>query len=332
MINETEPSWTEVRQNEQQDFITTILTYAEAHKKPTAEDYNALELYWEGGALEQAMQTAHDLQQPRTVIRLAWALCNSAHGYLRVRGHWKALGQFLPWAREAAQQVGDEYDATVFNNYRANLLYSKGELDAARQIYEESLAIWLKQGNQGNAAVVYHLLGMIANNQQDYETAKNKYEQALAIYEKLDDQLNLAKIYHALGNLADDEGDTATAKRMYEQALEIHKQLGNQALIAAAIGELATLARKAGDLPQAEAMYRQAIEILEQVGDVVNLSIYLFNLALLYEAQGRLAEAVPLLERVVAIDEKVGLPDLESDRKVLARVRGKMNEELGVRN
>ena len=33
---------------------------------------------------------------------------------------------------------------------------------------------------------------------------------------------------------------------------------------------------------------------------------------------------LPLLERVVEIDERVGLPDLEQDRRVLERVRGKL--------
>jgi len=326
MINETEPNWTEVRQHEQQDFITAILTYAEAHKKPTAEDYNALELYWEGGALEQAMQTAHDLQQPRTVIRLAWAFCKPQEGYLYVRGHWKALGQFLPWAREAAQQVGDEYAATVFHEYLASLMMGMGQLDAARQIYEESLDFSLKRGDKAGAAVMYHQLAMIAQKQADYATAKRMYEQALAIDKQLGgNQAGIAQTYHQLGNLADDEGDTATAKHMYEQSLAIAQQLGDQRQIAMAIGQLAILAEKEGDLPQAEAWHWQTIKIAEQVGDVVMVSMLMFNLALLYEAQGRLAEAVPLLEQAVATAERTGFYEAQRWAGVLARVRGKVN-------
>lgn len=52
----------------------------------------------------------------------------------------------------------------------------------------------------------------------------------------------------------------------------------------------------------------------------------MFNLGLLYEKQGRLAEAEPLLAEAVAIAERVGLPDVESDRKVLARVRGQLKQ------
>jgi hypothetical protein len=59
--------------------------------------------------------------------------------------------------------------------------------------------------------------------------------------------------------------------------------------------------------------------------DTVTESLALFNLALLYEKQGRLDQAVPLLERAVEIDERVGLPDLEQDRRILERVRMKLN-------
>jgi len=318
MINETEPNWTEVRQNEQQDFITTILTYAEAHAKPTAEDYNALELYWEGGALEQAMQTAHDLQQHDTVIRLMTLLDN----YLYTCGHWKEYHQYLPWAREAAKQIGDEYAATVFHEWMAGLLINLGQFTESRQIYEQSLVIWLKQGRQENTAVIYHQLGIITHTQGDYATAKNMYEQAMVIWKQLGHEMSIAISYHQLALLSEEQGDTATAKRMYKQSLAIKQQLGNQAGIATTIGQLANLAEKEGDLPQAEAMYQQAMKIWEQLGDVVNTSIAIFDLAMLYEDQGRLAEAVPLLERAVAIAERVGLPTKWDE--VLARVRGKV--------
>ncbi len=55
------------------------------------------------------------------------------------------------------------------------------------------------------------------------------------------------------------------------------------------------------------------------------MSIHMFNLALLYETQGRLAEAEPLLAQAVAIDEQVGRPALADSRKLLARVRGKLD-------
>jgi len=46
-------------------------------------------------------------------------------------------------------------------------------------------------------------------------------------------------------------------------------------------------------------------------------------LSLLYESQERFGEALPLLEKSVAIAEHVGLPDVESDRKVLEVCVGK---------
>ena len=55
--------------------------------------------------------------------------------------------------------------------------------------------------------------------------------------------------------------------------------------------------------------------------ELVTLSVQLFNLADYYTGVERFAEAIQVLEQVVAFDEQLGLPDVDSDRQMLAQVR-----------
>lgn len=55
--------------------------------------------------------------------------------------------------------------------------------------------------------------------------------------------------------------------------------------------------------------------------ELITLSVQMYNLADYYTGWERFDEAVRLLEEVVGFDERLGLPDVESDREMLAQVR-----------
>ncbi|MCB8917149.1 MAG: tetratricopeptide repeat protein [Ardenticatenaceae bacterium] len=154
--------------------------------------------------------------------------------------------------------------------------------------------------------------------------SRRRLAQALRAAQAEGDRWQEAAFSHNLAIAAQNAGEYAAAREHYAASLAIKKEVGNRPGMAITIGQLAVLTYKEGDLAEAERLYRQAMALGQEIGDVVGLSIDMFNLALLYEDQARLAEALPLLEQVVAIDEKVGLPDLESDRQVLNRVRQKL--------
>ena len=139
-----------------------------------------------------------------------------------------------------------------------------------------------------------------------------------------DAQYDVAAFIHNLAMLMQQTGDYDTAAELYQQSLQIFEDLGNRAGMATSYGQLANLARVKGDSATAEKYYLQGMNIAEEIGDIVSMSIQMFNLALLYESQERFGEAVPLLEKSVAIAEHVGLPVVESRRKVLEGVRGKI--------
>lgn len=64
------------------------------------------------------------------------------------------------------------------------------------------------------------------------DEASRLYQQSLEIAEKLGNQSGIASSLHQLGIIAQEQGDYATARRLYQRSLEIKEKLGNQAGIA----------------------------------------------------------------------------------------------------
>ena len=298
------------------------LAYAEAHDQPTAADYDALEA--ERPNLLAAMDRAYREQQWEQVRRFAGALCDPVSGYLGVRGYWGELRARLEQAVRAAEAEGHRRDTAAFAGNLATLLMDTGDLEAARRGYRGTLIIFEELRDKTGAAQMLWGLAMLAQAQGDYTEARRQYEEALLVFQELGDKRNEAGVLHELGRLAQATGEYDEARRLYRQSLDIKEELGNRAVIAITLGQLANLAKAEGDQAEAERLYRRSWAIAEEIGDVVRVSIHMFNLALLCEDQGRLDEALPLLERAVEVAERVGMPVVESRRRVLERVRGKL--------
>jgi tetratricopeptide (TPR) repeat protein len=304
-------------------LVAHYLAYARSHRQPTAAAYDALEA--ERDNLLAAMDRAYAEEGWAQVWGFAWALGPSGGpGFLMVRGYWGELRVRLEQAVRAAEAEGHQRDAAAFSGNLAAVLQDTGDLAAARREYQRVLAIFEELGERKSVATAYHQLGVLAQATGAYDEARRLYRQSLEIKEELRDKAGLASTLHELGRLAQATGAYDEARRLYRQSLEIKEELGNKAGLAQTLGAMAILTWHEGDLAEAERLYQQAMTAQQEIGDVVNASIHMFNLALLYEDQGRLNEALPLLERVVEIDERVGLPDLESDRRVLERVREKL--------
>ena len=298
------------------------LAYARAHRQPTAADYDAMEA--ERPNLLAAMDRAYREEQWTQVRSFAWALCTPSSGYLGVRGYWGEQRVRLKQAVRAAEAEGHQRDAAAFAVSLATLLYQTGDLEAAHREYQRVLVIFEELGERETVAGIYLQLGVLAQATGEYDEARRLYWQSLDINEELGNWAVIASTLHNLAALAQATGEYAEAQRLCRQSLDIAEKLGNRAVIASSLHQLGRLAQVQGDAEEAQRLYGSSIKAFEEIGDVVNASIGMFNLALLCEDQGRLDEALPLLERVVEINERVGLPDLEQDRRVLERVRGKL--------
>ena len=148
---------------------------------------------------------------------------------------------------------------------QAHVAMSLGHYDEARSLYQRSLDIKRKLGDQRVIAGSFHQLGRLAQDQGDLDEACSLYQQSLDIARKLGDQSGIASSLHNLAVIAQDQGDLDEARSLYQQSLDIARKLGDQRGIANSLHQLGRLAEDQGDHVEATRMFREALTILERL-------------------------------------------------------------------
>jgi tetratricopeptide (TPR) repeat protein len=134
----------------------------------------------------------------------------------------------------------------------------QGDLRGAIQLYEESLQD-RDPADTGYAALVGLNIAAIHQLQGNLAGARQGFEQSLAIWQKNGDQGGSADAMSALGSVLLEEADFSNARKMYGQALALRTSAGEKLSIAGTQFGLAELSLEEGHSPvEQEAVIRQA--------------------------------------------------------------------------
>ena len=68
---------------------------------------------------------------------------------------------------------------------------------------------------------------MLAQDQGDYAQPRRLYQESLDIKQKLGDQAGIASTLHQLGRLAEIAGKNEEARRLFQESLVIFEKLGS---------------------------------------------------------------------------------------------------------
>src|SRR5262249_1592513 len=117
--------------------------------------------------------------------------------------------------------------AILFNQGRGALLQA-GKYKEARQLLEQSLALFRPLADLWYIALVVIDLGLVALFQEDYGVARAWYAEGLALARALKDRALIAAALNNLGEVARCQDDDEAAARLYAESLQLHHDLGNQ--------------------------------------------------------------------------------------------------------
>jgi len=205
-----------------------------------------------------------------------------------------------------SEQLGDKQGKAASLSEMANVYLRKQDLKQAEGLVTQSLSLAIALGDVALVAFNTIKLGQIAQARGDAQTALSSYREGLAIFEKLGMPGETAQVREMINDL--EHGAPAEASSPLQQAIAQARAAAQQ-----------------GDFLTAIQAQQQAVALARQAGssqdDLTTLNVMLYNLAIYYGNVERHAEAVEALEEVVAIDEKTGHPDLASDRQTLENAR-----------
>ncbi|MBX9254787.1 tetratricopeptide repeat protein [Desmonostoc muscorum CCALA 125] len=182
---------------------------------------------------------------------------------------------------------------------------NKGEADEAIALFNQSLEIKERIGYVQGKAATLHELGRIYANKGEVDKAIALFNQSLEIKERIGIQGKAATL-HELGRIYANKGEADEAIALYNQSLEITERIGNVQTKGATLHELGRIYANKGEVEQAIALYNQSLEIKERIGDVQGKAATLHQLGRIYANKGEADEAIALYNQSLQITERIG--------------------------
>ena len=155
---------------------------------------------------------------------LSFACYGLTSAYLSLGQHNAALKN-AEEAVKVAAEIGNHWFGAYCLIELGNVHRALGHLAEAERYYRESLRIRQDFRNPEGIAVTANQLGEIYLLKHDYQAARPLYEQSLAIYHRLNDKGGQAAAQHGLGQVAYQAGAADLAAYHFREALDIASQI-----------------------------------------------------------------------------------------------------------
>jgi predicted ATPase/DNA-binding SARP family transcriptional activator len=169
-------------------------------------------------------------------------------------------------ASPEAETVAPELRAHAFRGFGASSDIA-GDVEAAEQLYEQGLALFLQLGDESGRAVLLHRLGHMALRRGELKRARELVEASHEIHTRRGDRWGLTQTVGTLGAIARDSGDAARAFELIGQSAAIAREVGVLWWESGMLAELACLSLNAGRVDESEMRARESLALAEQLGD-----------------------------------------------------------------
>jgi tetratricopeptide (TPR) repeat protein len=197
-------------------------------------------------------------------LRMAAAL----RGFWGIRG---SAGDGREWLSQLL--LPPEAQAPTLTRTKALEAYAflserQDALTLARQLIEESLALYRELGDRQGMAGSLLTLGNVTAGLGDYAAGRSLIEESVALHRALGSRPGLALALTTLGELASDR-DAAQGRLVLEESLPIGRSLGDQIGVGHNLIALGRLALRQGDYTTAQRWLEESLAINRRLGNQV---------------------------------------------------------------
>ena len=195
-------------------------------------------------------------------LRLAKAM----YRFWRVRGHLAEGRERLAAATGHPGAREHPLERASALRVASGLEQVQGNLDAARALAEEALALFESTEDARGGAGVLLTLGNVALMQDDLAGARAYYERGLPLYRRIGEQDGVARALGNLGAVMQAQGDLAGAATVCEESLAFFREKGDAENTARALGSLGEIAYARGEDAEARARLEEALALFGRIG------------------------------------------------------------------
>jgi tetratricopeptide (TPR) repeat protein len=199
-------------------------------------------------------------------------------------------------------QIHDETnlkDTAEFGMSKADLLYWRGEYEAAERQLQNVLGIYRIKGDLFGQARALSLIGRVYRRQGNYELARKHLDEALqaahAQTEIEETDFLVGNILFNLGVIHHQLGELDRAESLYTKAMRLLKQTENGRSYAFVLNSYGMLLRARGKYEPAARYYRESINYFSESASFNDLAHAINNLAYVQIRLGDTEAAAKLL-------------------------------------
>jgi predicted ATPase/class 3 adenylate cyclase len=188
-----------------------------------------------------------------------------------------------PLATERARRLSSRARALYGAGY---LAFLQGDYAEARELFEQSLALYKEVGDKWGIATVLTGMGHEANQRGDLKATGDYFEESLAIRKELGDRLGTATALNNLALSAAGQGDYDSARDRLEECLAIFRELGDKWGITFSLNNLSLVARAQEDYDHARSFVKESLAIRVELGDRLGIAYCVVGIAAGLAAEG----------------------------------------------
>ncbi len=248
-------------------------------------------------------------------------------------------GATLVAEQQAADSVADPMAAVFLVYEHANQLMTRGELDQAAKLFEQTAQLAAAAGNEISAIIARGQIADILESRGDLDEAlRIRREEELPVYERLGDVRSRAVTMGKIADILFSRGDLDEALRIRrEEQLPVFERLGDVRSRAVTMGQIADILFSRGDLDEALRIRREEeLPVFERLGDVRSRAVTMGKIADILFSRGDLDEALRIRrEEQLPVFERLG--DVRSRAVTMGQIadilfsRGDLDEALRIR-
>ncbi len=196
-----------------------------------------------------------------------------------------------------------------------------GEVEQAFNNYQQAKTLCPLENEAETASICHYLAGIYASR-GDVDDAIALYQQSLELKEKIGDVQGKAASLHNLAGIYASRGDVDDAIALYQQSLDLNERIGDVQGKAASLHNLADIYASRGDVEDAIALFQQSLELKEKIGDVQGKAASLCMLGqLLADEKQDFTTALEYLQESFEIFEHLKSPTAQTAKEIIDRIQ-----------
>ncbi len=232
---------------------------------------------------------------------------------VRFLGDYDYTDQLNKELLAAAEASGNVSMLAAVQSVSGILAWRRGDKDAARDWYNQSLENYRAENNADYIASVTANLGILAATSGQYQDAEVRFLEALDHYQESGDRFNEATTLKNLGNLYTDQSRYAEAETVLEESLELRRELELPLQVALTMSVLADIKMVRGYWAEALTFQERVLAAAQEYDNPVLEAQASSDLAAALRRLGRLTEAREMAAQARSIAAELGNPSSEAD-------------------